>query len=134
MMGASLMLKARKTFAISPLVGVLALTGCQMSGPAPAPIARQPTGVEGEWLSTDGVAMSRFTGGAFETLAVDTGNKLATGSYRYADARTIEISVTSIIRQTTSSVNCALVTAQQLNCTSSGGQQFVLVRKQAGAV
>lgn len=128
------MLKARKTFAISPLVGVLALTGCQMSGPAPAPITRQPTGVEGEWLSTDGVAMSRFTGGAFETLAVDTGNKLATGSYRYADARTIEISVTSIIRQTTSSVNCALVTAQQLNCTSSGGQQFVLVRKQAGAV
>jgi hypothetical protein len=128
------MLNARKTFAISPLVGILALTGCQMSGPGPAPIARQPTGVEGEWLSTDGVAMSRFTGGAFETLAVDTGNKLATGSYRYADARTIEISVTSIIRQTTSSVNCALVTAQQLNCTSSGGQQFVLVRKQTGAV
>jgi hypothetical protein len=131
------MLKARTTFAISPLVGILALTGCQMTGPGPGgsgPTARAPTGVEGEWLSTDGVAMSRFTGGAFETLAVDTGNKLATGSYRYADARTIEISVTSIIRQTTSSVNCALVTQQQLNCTSSGGQQFVLVRKQGGAV
>lgn len=130
------MLTARRLYSATPLVALLALAGCQMTGPGPGssgPGASRPTGVEGEWLSTDGVAMSRFTGGAFETLAVDTGNKLATGSYRYADARTIEISVTSIIRQTTSSVNCALVTAQQLNCTSSAGQQFVLVRRQAGA-
>lgn len=129
------MLTSRMLYSATPLVALLALAGCQMTGPGPGnsgPTTSRPTGVEGEWLSTDGVAMSRFTGGAFETLAVDTGNKLATGSYRYADARTIEISVTSIIRQTTSSVNCALVTAQQLNCTSSAGQQFVLVRRQAG--
>jgi len=130
------MTKSSTTYAALALAGVTFLAGCQTGGPGPgsAPIAVQPTGVEGEWLSTDGVAMSRFTGGVFETLAVDTGNKLATGSYRYSDAKTIAISVTSIIRQTTSSVNCALVTLQQLNCTSSGGQQFVLVRKQAGAV
>lgn len=127
---------ARTLLSATPLVALLALAGCQATGPGPGgsgPSASRPSGVEGEWLSTDGVAMSRFTGGSFETLAVDTGNKLATGSYRYADQRTIEISVTSIIRQTTSSVNCALVTMQQLNCTSSAGQQFVLVRKQAGA-
>jgi hypothetical protein len=128
------MLNVSTLFSATPVVALLALAGCQ-TGPGPGglgPSATRQTGVEGDWLSTDGVAMSRFTGGAFETLAVDTGNKLATGSYRYADARTIEISVTSIIRQTTSSVNCALVTPQQLNCTSSAGQQFVLVRRQAG--
>ena len=107
---------------------------------APAPdasIANQrqnpatPSGVEGDWLSTDGVALSRFTGGTFETLATDTNNKLSQGTYRYTDNRTVAIDVTSIIRQTQSTVNCALVTPQQLNCTSSSGQQFVLVRRQA---
>jgi len=127
------MSKARNILSVLPLVGLAALAACQTGAPMGGrSVAVQPTGVEGEWLSTDGIAMSRFTGGAFETLAVDTGNKLATGSYRYADAKTIEISVTSIIRQTTSSVNCALVTIQQLNCTSSAGQQFILVRRQAG--
>lgn len=127
------MSNARKTFSALALLGTAALAACQ-TGPGPRPVAVQPTGVEGEWLSTDGVAMSRFTGGAFETLAVDTGNRLATGSYSYSDSKTIAISVTSIIRQTTSSVNCALVSVQQLNCTSSEGQQFVLVRRPAGAV
>jgi len=126
------MLNARTFFSVGPLVAVLALAGCQMTGPGsmgPGGSMSRQSGVEGEWLSTDGVAMSRFNGGAFETVAVDTGNKLSTGSYRYADARTIEISMTSIIRQTTSSVNCALVSPQQLNCTNSTGQQFVLTRR-----
>lgn len=115
----------------APVLIAAALAGCQSAGPGPGsgPIARQPQGVEGEWLSTDGVAMSRFTAGAFETLAVDTGNKLATGSYRNVSPTLVEISVTSIIRQTTSTVNCSLVTPAQMNCTSSAGQQFVLVRK-----
>lgn len=121
-----------KTLAL-PLIAI-GLAGCQMGGQGPAPAVVQPTGVEGEWLSTDGVALSRFAGGQFETLAMDTRNKMATGSYSYTDARTVQISVTSIIRQTTSIVNCALVTTQQLNCTSSAGQQFVLVRRQPGAV
>ena len=116
------------TFA-APVLMAAALAGCQSTGPGPGPVARQPQGVEGEWLSTDGVAMSRFTAGAFETLAVDTGNKLATGSYRNVSPTLVEISVTSIIRQTTSTVNCSLVTPAQMNCTSSAGQQFVLVRK-----
>lgn len=126
------MSNARTILSALALAGVTAVAGCQTGAPGPRPVVVQPTGVEGEWMSTDGVAMSRFTGGAFETVAVDTGNKLATGSYSYSDAKTIAIQVTSIIRQTTSSVNCAMVTVQQLNCTSSGGQQFVLVRRQAG--
>lgn len=113
------------------LAALAALAGCQTGGGGPAAVAVQPTGVEGDWLSTDGVALSRFTGGSFETIATDTNNKLSQGTYRYTDNRTVAIEVTSIIRQTQSSVNCALVTQQQLNCTSSSGQQFVLVRRQA---
>lgn len=117
----------------APLL-LLALAGCQTGGPGPmasGPRAPAPSGFEGEWMSTDGVAMSRLRGGAFETVAVDTGNKLATGSYHNTSATMVAISVTSIIRQTTSTVNCQLATPQQLNCTSSAGQQFVLVRRQA---
>ncbi len=129
------MLIARKAALAGAALALLAVAGCQ-TGPGPGstgPVVRAPQGVEGEWLSTDGVAMSRFAGGTFETLAVDTGNKLATGTYRNTSPTAVTISVTSIIRQTTSSVNCSLVTTSQMNCTSSAGQQFVLVRKQAGA-
>lgn len=125
---------ARKAALSGAALGLLAVAGCQ-TGPGPSspgPVARAPQGVEGEWVSTDGVAMSRFNAGAFETLAVDTGNKLATGTYTNISPTMVSISVTSIIRQTTSSVNCSLVTASQMNCTSSAGQQFVLVRKQPG--
>lgn len=110
------------------------LAGCVSGGGGGGgqpPIVANPTGVEGEWLSADGVAISRFAGGVFETVATDTGNKLAEGSYRYTDQRSVEITVISLIRQTTTAVACALVTVQQLNCTSSAGQQFVLTRRAA---
>ena len=79
--------------------------------------------------SADGVAVSRLSGGVFTTTALDTGNKLADGSYKVTGSNTVEITVISLIRNTTSSVNCALVTGNQLNCTSSTGQQFVLTRR-----
>lgn len=96
------------------------------------PVARaQPQGVEGEWISSDRVAVSRFSGGVFTTSAVDTGNKLADGSYALSDPRTVQITVVSRIRNTTTNVTCGLVTPSQLNCTSSSGQQFVLTRRTA---
>lgn len=107
------------------------LAGCQMGSMerrAPVAAAARPTGVEGDWLSTDGVSVSSFAGGQFVTRARDTGNTLANGTYSYSDNRTVAISMTSLIRQTTSNVNCALVTPAQLNCTSSSGAQFTLVR------
>lgn len=107
------------------------LAGCVSSGPGGSgPIATAPRGVEGDWMSTDGVAVSRFSGGVFQTNALDTGNKLAEGSYRMADARTVEITMHSLIRQTTTNVNCLMATGAQLNCTSASGQQFVLTRRQ----
>lgn len=116
----------------------VALAACQSAGPPPmrggpaGPSTMPGSGFEGEWISTDGVAISRFTGGRFETLATDTGNKLAEGSYSQVDASTVSISVTSLIRQTTTQVNCALVTQTQLNCTSSTGSQFSLIRRSTG--
>jgi len=125
------MTSVRGFWAAAVLVGSVALGGCMSDAPYGGPIASAPTGVEGSWVSTDGVAISRFSGGVFETLAADTGNKLADGSYRYQDSKTVEITVVSIIRQTTTTVACALASPSQLNCTSSSGQQFVLVRKAA---
>ena len=130
------MSSAGKFGAAGTVFALLALAGCQsVGGPppqqrfTPPPQQAATTGVEGDWVSTDGVAMSRFTGGVFETLASDTGNKLAEGSYSYTDQSNVSISVTSLIRQTTTQVNCSLVTTTQLNCTSSAGQRFSLVRR-----
>lgn len=115
------------------IAAVLTLAGCQGMGSQPREAARPaPTGVEGEWISTDGVAVSRFSSGAFETLATDTGNKLAEGNYTQTGPSAVSISVTSLIRQTTTQVNCSMVTQTQLNCTSSAGSQFSLVRRGGG--
>lgn len=122
---------ARKLFSAAAVTAMAAsLAGCMTGGPG-GPIATAPAGVEGDWLSTDGVAVSRFSGGVFQTTALDTGNKLADGSYQMVDANNVSITVRSLIRQTTTSVNCALVAANQLNCTQSSGQQFVLTRRPA---
>lgn len=122
---------ARKLFSAAAVTAMAtSLAGCMTGGPG-GPIATAPAGVEGDWLSTDGVAVSRFSGGVFQTTALDTGNKLADGSYQMVDANNVSITVRSLIRQTTTSVNCALVAANQLNCTQSSGQQFVLTRRPA---
>lgn len=130
------MINAGKFRAAAVAALAVALAGCQGMGPPPVrgPVTAAPpqTGFEGDWISTDGVALSRFTGGVFETLATDTGNKLAEGSYMQISPDTVSISVTSLIRQTTTQVNCAMVTPTQLNCTGATGQQFSLVRRSMG--
>jgi hypothetical protein len=122
--------KARVVFSAGSVAAVAFLAGCMSSGPGGSPFGGAPT-IEGEWLSTDGVAMSRFSGGAFETVARDTGNKLASGSYTMTDPRTVTITGTSVIKQAPISFNCALASASQLNCTSADSHQFSLIRSQA---
>ena len=119
----------RQALNLAAALSALALAACQVGGPIRGPISSAPTGVEGDWIGTDGVAISRFGGGRFETIATDTGNKLAEGSYRFIDRQTVQIEVRSLIRQTMTTVNCAMVAPSQLNCTSSTGQQFVLTRR-----
>jgi hypothetical protein len=115
---------------LTTLAGALAAcTSVGPSGPGGGGMAARPSGpsVEGAWYDPNGL-QSTFTGGVFETRTTDTGQKLADGSYRF-DGRMATITVNSLVRNTTSSVNCAMVSPTQLNCTSSAGQNFVLTRR-----
>ena len=108
------------------------ISGCMSSGSGGSSASARP-GIEGDWDSGDGVAVSSFAGGVFTTKAKDTGNKLADGSYRI-NGSMIEITVISLIRNTTTNVNCSQVDQNQLNCTSSTGSTFVLRRRVAAPV
>lgn len=107
------------------------LAACQSSGPiggGSIPATSANTSIDGNWVDANGI-VSSFNGGAFETRATDTNERLAEGSYRYLSQRLVEIDMRSIVRGTVSKVNCALVTQSQLNCTSSTGAQFSLTRR-----
>ena len=78
----------------------------------------------------NGVAhiQSTFNNGQFETRTTDTNTLLATGRYTQVNPQLVQIDMRSLVRQTNSTVNCALVSPTQLNCTSSAGGQFSLNR------
>lgn len=107
-----------------------ALAACTTSPPPPpggVVVARN--GVEGSWIDAQGTGLSTFSGGAFQTVATDTGQKLSDGSYRMTGPTSVEISGTSLIRQSPISFNCLMISTSQLNCTSATGQNFVLTRR-----
>jgi predicted small lipoprotein YifL len=122
---------ARKFLSMSVAAAALAaLSACATSGPDQPPMAAAtPKGVEGAWIDAKGTGLSTFSGGSFTTVATDTGQKLADGSYTMTGATSVEINGTSLIRQTPVSFNCLMVSTSQLNCTSSTGQNFVLTRR-----
>ncbi|WP_269932366.1 hypothetical protein [Aminobacter sp. HY435] len=118
--------------------GVLALlaaaiAGCSTSGGGSSGGGARPapSGVEGAWLDAKGTGLSTFTSGAFQTVATDTGQKLSDGTYVMTGANSVQINGTSLIRQSPISFNCLLISANQLNCTSSTSQQFTLTRRSA---
>lgn len=92
-------------------------------------MAQAPRGVEGSWIDAKGTGLSTLSGGRFQTVATDTGQKLADGSYTMTGAASVEINGTSLIRQSGISFNCLLVSTSQMNCTSAAGQNFVLTRR-----
>lgn len=106
----------------------LAVSGCTQVSYSQRPIAQRPQGIEGLWVDPNGI-VSSFNSGRFETRTTDTNTLMAEGNYRYVSPRYVEIDLTSLVRGTTSRVNCALATQSQLNCTSSSGAQFSLVRR-----
>lgn len=116
-----------RIIAVGALAGLLA--ACQSATYSPRPITTaQPQGIDGQWVDPNGI-ISSFSAGRFETRTTDTNSLLAEGSYRHVSDRMVEIELTSLLRQTTSRVNCSLATQSQLNCTSSTGSQFTLVRR-----
>ena len=121
---------ARKVLSMSIAAATMVgLAACATSGPDEPPMAAAPKGVEGSWIDAKGTGLSTFAGGKFTTVATDTGQKLADGSYSMTGATSVEINGTSLIRQTPVSFNCLMVSTSQLNCTSSSGQNFVLTRR-----
>tara|TARA_B100000949_G_scaffold230101_1_gene239994 strand:- start:1786 stop:2151 length:366 start_codon:yes stop_codon:yes gene_type:complete len=109
----------------------LALAACQSASYSSPGYNSPPpqAGIEGQWTDPNGI-ISSFYGGRFETRTTDgTNSLLARGNYTQVNPRLVEIDMTSLVRNTTSRVNCALATPNQLNCTSSTGSQFSLVRK-----
>lgn len=106
----------------------LALAACSSTGPRPLPPVNQGPTIDGAWVDPNGI-VSTFQGGRFSTRTTDTNQLLATGSYVQLSDRLVEISMTSLVRNTQQKVNCALVTPNQLNCTSDAGAQFSLARR-----
>lgn len=120
---------ARKIFSTGLAAAAsVALAACTTSGPSEPPLARAK-GVEGSWIDAQGTGVSTFSGGRFQTVATDTGQKLADGSYSLTGSTSVEITGTSLIRQSPISFNCLMVSTSQLNCTSAAGQNFVLTRR-----
>lgn len=119
------------------LAAAAAIAGCQSApGPrpgAPGPVTSVPQGIEGSWLDQAGTGLTTFMGGRFETIATDSQQKLSEGTYTMRTPTLVEISGISIIRQSPIAFNCAMATPTQLNCTASGGQQFIMTRR-VGAV
>jgi|SRR5690606_6209943 len=111
------------------LIAVATLTACVSSAPQrrlPPPAQQQ--GVEGNWTDPNGI-VSTFQGGTFSTRSTDSNTLLASGTYANLSPTLVEINMTSLVRNTQSRVNCALVTPSQLNCTQDSGAQFSLFRK-----
>jgi hypothetical protein len=113
------------------LLASLAASSCVSSpGPRPLPpVAAQagPT-VDGRWVDKNGI-VSTFQTGSFATRSTDSNTLLASGNYTQLSPTLIEIRITSLIRNTQSKVNCALVSSSQLNCTTDSNTQFSLSRQ-----
>ena len=121
---------ARKVLSAGAIAGLSAvLAGCMSGGGGGSPTRPAQTGIEGSWIDAQGTGLSTLSGGVFTTVATDTGQKLAEGSYTANGATSVQINGTSLIRQSPISFNCLLVSTSQLNCTSSAGQQFVMTRR-----
>lgn len=115
---------------IAVLSTAVFLAGCtgttrRLPGVTPAPIQ---TGIEGAWIDQAGTGITSFSGGRFQTVATDSGQKLSEGTFQYRDQVLVEITGISIIRQSPVAFNCSIANPNQLNCTASSGQQFVLTR------
>jgi hypothetical protein len=121
---------ARTVFSAGTAIAAsMILAGCMTGGGGGGSARPVQTGVEGTWIDAQGTGLSTIAGGIFTTVATDTGQKLAEGSYMQTTQTSVQITGTSLIRQAPISFNCLLVSSSQLNCTSSGGQQFVLTRR-----
>ncbi len=115
---------------LSVLAATAAVTACQSDRQirqVQQPI-RQAATVDGTWADPNGI-VSTFSAGTFTTRTTDTNQLLASGNYVNVSPTLVEINMTSMVRNTQSKVNCAMVGSAQLNCTTDSGAQFSLTRR-----
>ena len=120
------MIIARNSILAGVIVGLAALSACQSAGPG-GPGDAAPDPVKGNWMSTDGVAVSSFGAGQFSSKFPQTGETITTGSYTYRDQRTIDLVYFSVKSQRRDQATC-FVSASQLDCTNTSGVKFSLIR------
>jgi hypothetical protein len=124
---------------VAAATALAALAGCTFDGPrygggyGSGPVTRAPSGVEGSWLDETG-GVSSLSGGVFQTVALDTGERLSEGRYTMVGPNDVAITGISLARQRRGvpadiSFNCRLSGASQLNCTSGTGANFILTRR-----
>lgn len=116
---------------VALVLAAIAASSCvpatQSSRPMPAAMPQGPA-VDGRWVDKNGI-VSTFQAGAFSTRSTDTNTLLASGTYVTLSPTLYEINMTSLVRNTQSRVNCALVSPSQLNCTTDSNSQFTLNRQ-----
>jgi hypothetical protein len=88
----------------------------------------QRPAVDGRWIDRNGI-VSTFQNGSFSTRSTDSNTLLASGTYVSISPTLYEINMTSLVRNTQSRVNCALISPGQLNCTTDTNSQFTLTRQ-----
>ena len=117
---------ARKSMFAGLVAGLVALAACQ-SGPGAGGPAAASDAVKGKWMSSDGVAVSSFDAGKFESRFAQTGEVLTTGTYTFKDPRTIDLVFFSVRTKRQDQATC-FIGAAQLDCTNAAGTHFTLVR------
>lgn len=113
------------------VLAAIAASSCAPSAPSPRPMASampQGPAVDGRWVDKNGI-VSTFQAGAFSTRSTDSNTLLASGTYVTISPTLYEINMTSLVRNTQSRVNCALISRSQLNCTTDSNSQFTLTRQ-----
>lgn len=109
------------TFAILLAGGILA--GCSIT---PASIA-QISGIEGAWISQNGVSTTYFSRGTFETKARADSQRLAHGAYSANPDGSILMNMQLINGASTTAI-CRLATSSRLDCVNEGARPFTLER------
>jgi hypothetical protein len=122
------MMNARIVASAAAIFVAAAMAGCQSAPDRPARVDVPASPVDGEWMGTDGVAISSLYGGRFESRSVQTGETLTQGSYKFRDQNTIDLSFYSVKTQQQTAAACLLAGPDKMNCTLGNGTQFVLTR------
>ncbi|OXT00696.1 hypothetical protein B7H23_11445 [Notoacmeibacter marinus] len=119
--------------AFTLLLAAAAIAGCT-TGPGSSDRAslKPSSRVAGQWMATDGVAMSSFSNsGRFSTTLRATGETVTEGTYVESGDR-VALDFYSVRQQRQSKATCNFAGRGQLNCVSDTGAQFTLVRNAVG--